>query len=641
MCVCVCVCVCVYSAVKYYFKAEIEFEREVPDTDELQYTTAQFYVPPVISSSEPLDLHDLVSSLQNSVEAFTSRGSSWNVRQIRSLSLCIGVFRPTAGSSFIPTPAEIAKKNAIINIRNHNNNKCFQYSVLAALHPATSHKNNPYTYNKFFPELDMTDIETPVALSSILKFESQNPTISVNVLVYEKKDLIPVYTSKFCNQRPNHVNLLLLSKGDKFQYTLIRSLSRLVGDRSQHDGKTFVCPYCLHPFSLKHCRWNHLPECSQHPAQRVEYPKVGHNILKFDKIQHMFPVPFILYADFESFITPSGEHEPSGFCCLRVSKFPQHDHNIYTYSGDNVLQQFFTHINNEQTEINKILSTDLPMDPLTDEEARTHNAATVCFTCEQPFTSDNYKVHHHCHITGKYIAPVCNNCNLQLKHRKHNDKYFIPLFMHNARSYDSHFIIKNFHDPNAKVRVIRTNTEKFLAVQIDNIRFLDSFQFLSSSLDNLVSTMARDDTDKFVHTKRHFGSDNPNIFKKGVYPYEYVRGPEIFIETCLPPREKFYSELNEEGISEEQYDRALEMWRRYDCKTLKDWGWGAGSPSNTKSPGPRPSSIPSDILIHAAIWPQQIWAENWWLCPFRGGGAGSHLTQCGQGRGLPACQVSS
>ena len=49
----------------------------------------------------------------------------------------------------------------------------------------------------------------------------------------------------------------------------------------------------------------------------------------------------------------------------------------------------------------------------------------------------------------------------------------------------------------------------------------------------------------------------------------------------------------------------------------------AGSPSNTKSPGPRPSSIPSDILIHAAIWPQQVWAEIWGLCPFGGEGAGS------------------
>ena len=53
------------------------------------------------------------------------------------------------------------------------------------------------------------------------------------------------------------------------------------------------------------------------------------------------------------------------------------------------------------------------------------------------------------------------------------------------------------------------------------------------------------------------------------------------------------------------------------------WGKGTGSPSNTKSPGLRPTSIPTDILIHAAIWPQQIWAENWGLCPFGGGGARS------------------
>jgi len=46
-------------------------------------------------------------------------------------------------------------------------------------------------------------------------------------------------------------------------------------------------------------------------------------------------------------------------------------------------------------------------------------------------------------------------------------------------------------------------------------------------------------------------------------------------------------------------------------------------------------------LIHAAIWPQQIWAENWGLCPFGAGELGPSLTQCGQGRGLSACQFSS
>ena len=40
-------------------------------------------------------------------------------------------------------------------------------------------------------------------------------------------------------------------------------------------------------------------------------------------------------------------------------------------------------------------------------------------------------------------------------------------------------------------------------------------------------------------------------------------------------------------------------------------GNGAGSPSNTNSPGLRPTSIPSGILMHPAVWPQQKWAENW------------------------------
>jgi len=52
----------------------------------------------------------------------------------------------------------------------------------------------------------------------------------------------------------------------------------------------------------------------------------------------------------------------------------------------------------------------------------------------------------------------------------------------------------------------------------------------------------------------------------------------------------------------------------------------AGPPSNTKLPEPRPTFIPSGILVHPAVWPQPTMAENWGLCSFRGVGAGSHLT---------------
>ena len=43
-----------------------------------------------------------------------------------------------------------------------------------------------------------------------------------------------------------------------------------------------------------------------------------------------------------------------------------------------------------------------------------------------------------------------------------------------------------------------------------------------------------------------------------------------------------------------------------------------GSPSNTKSPGPRPTSTPSGILVHPAVWVQRTWVDNWG-CVCRGG----------------------
>jgi len=44
--------------------------------------------------------------------------------------------------------------------------------------------------------------------------------------------------------------------------------------------------------------------------------------------------------------------------------------------------------------------------------------------------------------------------------------------------------------------------------------------------------------------------------------------------------------------------------------TFFSGGEGAESPSNTKVPEPRPTSIPSGILVHIAVWPQRTWTEN-------------------------------
>ena len=64
------------------------------------------------------------------------------------------------------------------------------------------------------------------------------------------------------------------------------------------------------------------------------------------------------------------------------------------------------------------------------------NFKTVCQDCNCKFTDENNKVHHHDHINGKYTSTICNNCNLKYKY-----KYFLPVYIHNNKGYDGHFLI--------------------------------------------------------------------------------------------------------------------------------------------------------------------------------------------------------
>jgi len=83
---------------------------------------------------------------------------------------------------------------------------------------------------------------------------------------------------------------------------------------------------------------------------------------------------------------------------------------------------------------------------------------------------------------GIYIGPVCQSCNLQLKCRTWNNEFFVPCFFHNSSAYNLHLIIKYLHKKQSKITIIPSNTEQFIGFQIDGIRYLDSYKFLSSSL---------------------------------------------------------------------------------------------------------------------------------------------------------------
>ena len=61
------------------------------------------------------------------------------------------------------------------------------------------------------------------------------------------------------------------------------------------------------------------------------------------------------------------------------------------------------------------------------------------------------------------------------------------------------------------------------------------------------------------------------LTRKGVYRYDYVSSMEKLSETQLPPKEEFYSKLNDEGISDDDYQHAINVWNTFQCKTIRDY----------------------------------------------------------------------
>ena len=118
-----------------------------------------------------------------------------------------------------------------------------------------------------------------------------------------------------------------------------------------------------------------------------------------------------------------------------------------------------------------------------------------------------------------------------------------------------------------EVKCVANNMEKYITFSVDGLRFIDSLNFLQGSLDSLVKATPKEAL-KITSTISN-GSDL--LYKKGIYPYEYMDSWDKFKETKLPPKESFYSKLNDEHITEDEYAHAKTVWETFECKTLGDY----------------------------------------------------------------------
>jgi hypothetical protein len=309
--------------------------------------------------------------------------------------------------------------------------------------------------------------------------------------------------------------------------------------------------------------------------------------LRFTDVSKQLKVPFVVYADFECILErqygcqpdPSksstirlAKHKPSGFTYKVVGLNPDLTDDHVTYRGPNAADIFVDHMVKLEERLIHILRNPEPME-FTDHDFESFQKATHCSICGGEL--DHEVVRDHCHITGKFRGAAHVSCNLNYRLRER-----IPVFFHNLRGYDSHLIMEAIGKvKNKRLNCIPQNHEKYISFSLGKMEFIDTFQFLSTSLQNLVDNLSKEGVSKFKHLHRyvqksHQGNTNMKmqlLSRKGVYPYRYISSFNRFNESDLPPKSAFYNDLNESYISEEDYFHAQLVWDVLNIKNLGEF----------------------------------------------------------------------
>jgi len=390
---------------------------------------------------------------------------------------------------------------------------------------------------------------------------------------------------------------LLISDGDKKHYCWIKNFNNLLSLRTEKSHNSMhYCKRCLRGYRKIDSLYRHNEYCSQHDAQKVELPKPN-TMLKFKNYNRSMRMPFVVYADFESLVKPIDtcqpdptksytnkyqKHTPSSFCYKIVSSDNiNQDLVIYTAKNDDddVAQQFIDCLEKDVIRIYNQIKFSSEM-IFTKDDKKSFNEATKCHICNTELHED--KVRDHCHITGKFRGAAHESCNINYKVPK-----FFPVVLHNLSGYDSHLFIKKLRGQ--KISCIPSNEEKYISfsreVIVDQftnkdgkevvvkreLRFIDSYRFMPTSLDSLSKNLSKE---KFKFLKRYCNYSVIHmdlVIRKGIYPYDYMDSLQKFNETQLPSKSAFYSKLNDCDISDEDYVHAQTVWKEFDCETMRDY----------------------------------------------------------------------
>ena len=557
------------------------------------------------------DLEDVLNNMANDIQLLITlkqlEKSNLKIDHISKITLHYDRYNPTRGGSYIELPKYIADKKACINIKN-TDNECFKHSVQCGFYKMyeKDHPERITHYKKIQNDIiNWEGVKYPTGNRDIDRFEeANNGLISVNTyheFDYDGQSSIAIHRRTKVVNAKYHISLLKIDNDEgKSHYVYIKDYDKLIGRQTnKHKSKIYHCRYCQHGYKNQWLLNKHLERgCLAVEGQSVKLPEEGDNEIYFKNSDRALKAPYVIYSDFECLTekikdansTDSTKkyqnHTPTGFQITVVDDKQNITENVL-YRGNDCMEVFCKKIGELEKQIMEKVTSCVDME-ISSEDQQQFDNATHCYLCKKeikPNDKKGCKVRDHCHLTGAYRGCAHKHCNLTYNYRR----FKIPVFFHNLKNYDAHLIISNAHqfEKKTKINVIAQNSEKFITFGFNHVLFKDSFSFLSSSLEKLTKLNKYKEIDTDVFEKIDNWEKNFNLSKqsrwvkntedlhllteKGVYPYDYMNTWDKFNEKQLPEKKEFYSLLSGTNISDDDYERAQNVWNHFDVKDMGEY----------------------------------------------------------------------
>ncbi|KAL6417238.1 hypothetical protein ACFW04_012775 [Cataglyphis niger] len=166
---------------------------------------------------------------------------------------------------------EIMKKRAVINVQS-NDNACFAWSVIAAVHPPKLKVDRELLYPHYTIVLNLQNIEFSVT----------------------GKNIVPIRLSELKKER--HVNLLYMQDLQNVgRFAWIKNLSRLViSQLSKHNGQKYICD--------RNKLQSHTLDCQEMNECAIRLPNENDKKLEFNNYNKKERLPFVVYGDLECYM---------------------------------------------------------------------------------------------------------------------------------------------------------------------------------------------------------------------------------------------------------------------------------------------------------------------------------------------------